>query len=277
MKYKKLIIAVLCLSIMGIGFNSSSAQAMSLSDIQALAQQLQQTVFQLQQQLISITSARKSTPSAPVKLCLSSNLSYGMTSSQVRILQEGLKRDPSVFPPYPGQPAVSTGHFGPLTKAAVIRFQNKYAPEILTPWGRTIATGIVDIATRSKFNKLYCYNTTYNLPPTTTLNQEFTLEGIVTFQIPPLYSYKEFRLATCPDLKYPYIIRYDNNTKIFEKYATGGIHYLDNLNTGDLYIVKGIKTEKIDSACSNMIVYTATSIESATGGYVGPDRGYCQD
>jgi len=151
MRYKKFIIVVLCLSIMGIGFNSSSAQATSLADMQILIQQLQRMIIQLQQQLISITSARKSTSSAPIKLCLSSNLSYGMTSNQVRILQEGLKRDPSVFPPYPGQPAVSTGHFGPKTRAAVIRFQIKYNIRL---------TGQVDPQTRAKFNELHCYNTT---------------------------------------------------------------------------------------------------------------------
>jgi len=41
-----------------------------------------------------------------------------------------------------------------LTQQAVIRFQEKYASEILTPLGLPNGTGYVGAATRSKINQL---------------------------------------------------------------------------------------------------------------------------
>lgn len=47
-----------------------------------------------------------------------------------------------------------TGNFGPLTQQAVIRFQEKYASEILTPVGLQKGSGFVGSKTRSKLNSL---------------------------------------------------------------------------------------------------------------------------
>jgi peptidoglycan hydrolase-like protein with peptidoglycan-binding domain len=45
-----------------------------------------------------------------------------------------------------------TGYFGPATQRAVIRFQEKYVAEILTPFGLTKGTGLVGTKTREKIN-----------------------------------------------------------------------------------------------------------------------------
>ena len=82
---------------------------------------------------------------------LSKNLYFGMRNSQeVRCLQEFLKaQGPEIYPQ-----GLVTGNFLNLTKAAVIRFQEKYAEDILAPWGLTKGTGYVGETTRAKINEL---------------------------------------------------------------------------------------------------------------------------
>ncbi|OGZ72272.1 MAG: hypothetical protein A2908_03985 [Candidatus Staskawiczbacteria bacterium RIFCSPLOWO2_01_FULL_38_12b] len=50
--------------------------------------------------------------------------------------------------------ALVTGNFGILTKAAVVRFQEKYKEEILSPVGLLSGTGYVGVFTRQKINQL---------------------------------------------------------------------------------------------------------------------------
>lgn len=53
-----------------------------------------------------------------------------------------------------------TGFFGPLTFAAVEKFQLKYIPDVLDPWALdSHPTGYVYLTTRKKINELYCNNT----------------------------------------------------------------------------------------------------------------------
>lgn len=52
---------------------------------------------------------------------------------------------------------IVSGYFGPKTKEAVIRFQEKYAADILEPWGFTSGTGLVSKTTRKKLNEL-CFD-----------------------------------------------------------------------------------------------------------------------
>ncbi len=78
---------------------------------------------------------------------IKNNLSYGMTNSkEVRVLQEFLKEE-DVYPE-----GLITGNFYNLTKQAVIRLQEKYYQEILTPLGLSRGTGFVGPSTRQFIN-----------------------------------------------------------------------------------------------------------------------------
>lgn len=81
---------------------------------------------------------------------LTNNLYFGMKNNEVYCLQEFLKSQGSEI--YPE--GLITGYFGKMTKAAVIRFQEKYSKEILSPLGFIKGTGIVGKLTRAKINSI---------------------------------------------------------------------------------------------------------------------------
>ncbi|HQF44163.1 MAG TPA: hypothetical protein PK073_14730, partial [Ignavibacteriaceae bacterium] len=88
----------------------------------------------------------------PVNFTFKNDLKYGMTSDEVKHLQIILKTEIG-SPTYP-EDVPATGWFGPITKAAVIKFQEKYKSEILTPWNLAAGTGLVGSTTRAKLNSL---------------------------------------------------------------------------------------------------------------------------
>ena len=78
-----------------------------------------------------------------------SELKTGSQGREVEELQKCLAKDPDVYPE-----GEITGFFGNSTKKAVIKFQEKYAKEILEPGGLKEGTGMVGNATRTKLNEL---------------------------------------------------------------------------------------------------------------------------
>lgn len=80
---------------------------------------------------------------------LTGDLFFGQASNEVRCLQEFLKnQEPEIYPQ-----GIISGYFGALTRAAVIRFQEKYALEILDPLDLEKGTGFVGYLTRAKINE----------------------------------------------------------------------------------------------------------------------------
>lgn len=83
---------------------------------------------------------------------ISRNLRVGMSGSDVKILQEVLNRNKEtrLADIGPGSPGNETMYFGQVTKAAVIKFQDIYKDEVLTPVGLTSGSGYVGMFTRAK-------------------------------------------------------------------------------------------------------------------------------
>jgi len=78
-----------------------------------------------------------------------SNLSLASQGKEVEELQKCLAKDKEIYPE-----GEITGYFGPKTKAAVIRFQEKYAQDILKPFELEKGTGEVRRTTRDKLNEV---------------------------------------------------------------------------------------------------------------------------
>jgi len=84
------------------------------------------------------------------------NLRYGEDSADVQQLQILLNKDPAteVAAAGPGSSGQETTFFGPATLQAVIKFQNKYASQILAPVGLVVGTGYVGPSTIAELNQL---------------------------------------------------------------------------------------------------------------------------
>jgi hypothetical protein len=84
------------------------------------------------------------------------DLKFGQINSDIKRLQIFLNSDPDtqIAKSGPGSPGKETAYFGSLTKLAVIKFQEKYASDILTPLGLKKGTGIFSKNTRGKVNEI---------------------------------------------------------------------------------------------------------------------------
>lgn len=92
--------------------------------------------------------AKPTSPKEPV-FSIARTLKFGMKHQEVKTLQEILSKDSAIYPE-----KLVTGYFGPLTQAAVRRFQAKY--EIVsagTP--QTTGYGLVGPKTRAKLKEIF--------------------------------------------------------------------------------------------------------------------------
>jgi hypothetical protein len=123
--------------------------AMTTAEITAKIAQIQALMVSLQTQLAALTG-QTSAEGIPSGFKFAAKLKLGMKSLDVRYLQSFLKaQGPDIYPE-----GLITGYYGAKTVAAVTRFQEKFASEILQPFGLANGTGILGEKTMQKINKL---------------------------------------------------------------------------------------------------------------------------
>jgi len=156
MEIKKVGIASVVLSLLaGVAFAQTIDLQALLNQVLNWLQQNPQIVQQVTQAVPQIQQA-VGAPSACAGVSFTRDLRMGMSGADVKCLQALLNKDPDtqVAATGPGSPGNETTYFGPKTKAAVIKFQEKYKDEILTPVGLTKGTGVVGPKTRAKLNAM---------------------------------------------------------------------------------------------------------------------------
>jgi hypothetical protein len=99
----------------------------------------------------SNNTSSDSTNEIPAEFTFTQNLKQGNIGIQVKYLQILLNSDPETSI---GNKGNETEYFGASTKKAVIKFQDKYASDILAPYGISSSTGFFGAASRIKANTL---------------------------------------------------------------------------------------------------------------------------
>ena len=153
---KKIIASFLSLT-MALIMVPGTAQGATAEELLASIQDLQNQLNVLMAQYQTLTGTPAAgIPTACVGITFTANLSQGSTGNDVKCLQAFLNTDSAtqVATTGAGSPGNETSYFGPLTYAAAVRFQNKYAAEILTPLGLTAGTGFVGPSTRAKLDAM---------------------------------------------------------------------------------------------------------------------------
>jgi len=130
----------------------------SLQKEEELIKQLREQIIALQAEINRLQKALNLLLTKPTQTLtcgkFESDLYFGIRNNPaVSCLQQFLKeQEPEIYPE-----GLVTGNFLELTQRAVIRFQEKYAQEILAPLNLARGTGYVGQATRSKINQLLGY------------------------------------------------------------------------------------------------------------------------
>ena len=166
MKKSFLIATFILASVYLLGVNIPVVKAATAEELLAQITAIQAQIASLQQQLTEIRGE------AVWCYDFNVNLRYGddATKLDVATLQKALNKE-GLYKIIPQE----DGYFGDFTASAVVQFQEKYASEILTPWGLTTGTGYVGSTTRAKLNKLYGCGAVSTFVPNYTVTPSSTL------------------------------------------------------------------------------------------------------
>jgi len=131
-------------------------QAITAAELQVQIDAIQEQIIALQTQLTELEGGETVTVEGCTITSFDQNLKQGMSGDDVNCLQIVLNSasDTQLADSGVGSPGNETSYFGLITKAAVIKFQEKYADAILASWGLTSGTGFVGSTTRAKLDTL---------------------------------------------------------------------------------------------------------------------------
>lgn len=159
-KFKKriLVTGIAVMIIAGI-VAPGGAQAITAAELQVQITALLAQITALQAQLAAVdggTTTPGTITGIPSGYTWTANLTVGSRGAGVKYLQILLNSDSAtkLADSGAGSPGNETEYFGPITKAAVVKFHEKYASDILTPLGLTAGTGFFGPSSRTKANSV---------------------------------------------------------------------------------------------------------------------------
>jgi len=147
-------IVAIVMTVASAALIAGPALALTQAELQAMIDSLMAQIVALQAQLGQTTGG--ATVSGCSITSFTKNLTIGAKGDDVKCLQIILNSDSAtqLAATGAGSPGNETTTFGPITKAAVIKFQEKYASEVLTPIGLTAGTGFVGAKSIAKLNTM---------------------------------------------------------------------------------------------------------------------------